>query len=107
MSAGPHRPFVSVKFSPVGRTYSFLIPELAFDSDGDGQIGPEELIEYEWELAPDIQLSARLKRRPSEAAPAKATPDGQQLAKHLVANKFGTNKQDAVRLYSEHPFILT
>jgi len=35
MSAGPHRPFVSVKFSPVGRTYSFLIPELALDSEGD------------------------------------------------------------------------
>ena len=26
-----NRPFVSVKFSPVGRTYSFLIPELALD----------------------------------------------------------------------------
>ena len=34
MSAGPHRPFVSVKFSPVGRTYSFLIPELALDNEG-------------------------------------------------------------------------
>ncbi len=34
MSAGPHRPFVSVKFSPVGRTYSFLIPELALDAEG-------------------------------------------------------------------------
>ena len=33
MSAGPHRPFVSVKFSPVGRTYSFLIPELAVDGE--------------------------------------------------------------------------
>ena len=31
MSAGPARPIVSVKFSPVGRTYSFLIPELALD----------------------------------------------------------------------------
>ena len=28
---GPARPFVSVKFSPVGRSYSFLIPELALD----------------------------------------------------------------------------
>ena len=28
---GPARPFVSVKFTPVGRTYSFLIPELALD----------------------------------------------------------------------------
>ena len=32
MSSGPSRPFVSVKFSPVGRTYSFLLPELALDS---------------------------------------------------------------------------
>ena len=32
MSAGPSRPFVSVRFAPVGRTYSFLIPELALDS---------------------------------------------------------------------------
>ena len=31
MSAGPNRPFISVKFSPVGRTYSFLLPELALD----------------------------------------------------------------------------
>ena len=31
MSSGPVRPSVSVKFSPVGRTYSFLLPELALD----------------------------------------------------------------------------
>ena len=35
MSSGPQRPFVSVKFSPVGRTYSFLLPELAFDAVGE------------------------------------------------------------------------
>ena len=34
MSSGPSRPFVSVKFSPVGRTYSFLLPELALDGEG-------------------------------------------------------------------------
>ena len=34
MSSGPLRPLVSVKFSPVGRTYSFLLPELALDRDG-------------------------------------------------------------------------
>jgi cell fate regulator YaaT (PSP1 superfamily) len=32
MSSGPLRPSVSVKFSPVGRTYSFLLPELALDA---------------------------------------------------------------------------
>jgi cell fate regulator YaaT (PSP1 superfamily) len=33
MSSGPQRPFVSVKFTPVGRTYSFLLPELALDAE--------------------------------------------------------------------------
>ena len=32
MSAGPVRPFVSVKFAPVGRTQTFLLPELALDA---------------------------------------------------------------------------
>jgi len=31
MSVGPDRPFISVKFSPTGRTYTFLVPELALD----------------------------------------------------------------------------
>ena len=31
MSTGPARPYVSVKFTPVGRTYSFLLPDLALD----------------------------------------------------------------------------
>jgi cell fate regulator YaaT (PSP1 superfamily) len=31
MSSGPPRPLVSVKFSPVGRTYTFLLPEFALD----------------------------------------------------------------------------
>jgi cell fate regulator YaaT (PSP1 superfamily) len=35
MTAGPARPFVSVKFTPVGRTYSFLVPELALDQEGE------------------------------------------------------------------------
>ena len=51
------------------------------DTDGDGLIGPEELIHYEWELAPDVQLSARLRRQPGEAAPAKTNESGEQLAK--------------------------
>ena len=38
------------------------------DADGDGQIGPDELIHYEWELAPDIQVNSRLKRQPGEAS---------------------------------------
>jgi cell fate regulator YaaT (PSP1 superfamily) len=32
MSSGPERPYVSVKFTPVGRTYTFLLPDLALDA---------------------------------------------------------------------------
>ena len=32
MSSGPERPFISVKFTPAGRTYSFLLPEFDLDS---------------------------------------------------------------------------
>jgi hypothetical protein len=38
------------------------------DSDGDGEIGPEELIHYEWEIAPDVQVNSRVKRAPGEVA---------------------------------------
>ena len=34
MSPGPGRPFVSIKFSPEGRTYAFLLPEFALDAPG-------------------------------------------------------------------------
>ena len=42
MSEGRERPFVSVKFTPVGRAYQFLLPDLALDADaglGDGRSG--------------------------------------------------------------------
>jgi len=37
---GRERPFVSVKFTPVGRAHTFLLPDLAFDheSDSTGQL---------------------------------------------------------------------
>src|SRR3954447_7601498 len=40
MSEGLQRPFVSVKFSPAGRTYSFLLPDLAFDADDPEAAAP-------------------------------------------------------------------
>ena len=33
MNEGRERPFVSVKFTPVGRTYRFLLPDLALDAE--------------------------------------------------------------------------
>jgi cell fate regulator YaaT (PSP1 superfamily) len=68
MSAGPHRPFVSVKFSPVGRTYSFLLPELAID--GEDAAAPEQ------HAIPDPPPSAPL--NPGEAVVVQ-TPEGRAL----------------------------
>ena len=42
MNEGRERPFVSVKFTPVGRTYRFLLPDLALDAEagaGEGRSG--------------------------------------------------------------------
>jgi len=36
------------------------------DSDHDGEIGPEELVHYEWEIAPEIQVNSRTRRQPGE-----------------------------------------
>lgn len=45
MSTGQTRPFVSVKFSPIGRTYSFLLPELALQDDaGTATVPPAPLL---------------------------------------------------------------
>jgi cell fate regulator YaaT (PSP1 superfamily) len=40
MSSGPARPFVSVKFTPAGRTYSFLLPEFALDAPAAANPAP-------------------------------------------------------------------
>jgi hypothetical protein len=40
------------------------------DTDGDREIGPDELVHYEWEVAPDIQVMAKTRRQPGEAAAA-------------------------------------
>jgi Ca2+-binding EF-hand superfamily protein len=50
------------------------------DTDRDGVIGPEELIQYEWEFAPDVQLSSRLKRQPGDTVSAKPAADGGQVS---------------------------
>ena len=40
------------------------------DTDGDQEIEPDEVVHYEWEVAPDIQVMARTRRQPGEAAAA-------------------------------------
>lgn len=42
------------------------------DGNGDREIEPDELIDYEWEVAPDVQVNARTRKSPAEAVAAKA-----------------------------------
>ena len=44
------------------------------DTDHNGEIEPEELAHYEWEVAPDIQVMSKTRRTPGQPAPA-ATQD--------------------------------
>src|ERR671912_322972 len=65
----PARPFVSVKFTPIGRTYSFLIPELALDAP---PVPGEELV-VETPSGPAIgtvtrTVASMAERRPPEPA---------------------------------------
>jgi len=45
------------------------------DTDHDGEIDPDELAQYEWDIAPDIQVMSRTKKPPG-AASASAPKDG-------------------------------
>src|SRR5206468_9299097 len=40
------------------------------DTNHDGQIDPDELSEYESDIAPDVQVNSRTRRAPGQAAPA-------------------------------------
>lgn len=43
------------------------------DTDHDGEIDPDELIHYEWEVAPDIQLNSKTRRQAGEPRDASAS----------------------------------
>ncbi|MFL6829142.1 MAG: EF-hand domain-containing protein [Sphingomicrobium sp.] len=43
------------------------------DEDANGEIGPEELVRYEWDVAPDIQVNSRTRRAPGDTS-AKPRP---------------------------------
>jgi cell fate regulator YaaT (PSP1 superfamily) len=76
MTSGPDRPFISVKFTPAGRTQTFLLPDLALDGpvDSSPPIGPGDSVVVQTAEGPAVatvtrgipQLEAR--RRPAPDA---------------------------------------
>jgi cell fate regulator YaaT (PSP1 superfamily) len=62
MSTGPQRSYVSVKFTPVGRTQTFLLPELAFDDPNDPaepRLAPGDAVVVETAEGPAVGTVAR------------------------------------------------
>lgn len=52
------------------------------DLNHDGEIDPDELVHYEWEVAPDIQVNSRTRRTPGQPAPAALADDTQHDRRH-------------------------
>ena len=72
MSDAPARPFVTVKFTPIGRTYSFLLPELDLDnlSGAAPMASPGEQVVVQTEAGPAMAtvtsvVPAMAQRRPA------------------------------------------
>ncbi len=78
MSVGPQRPFVSLKFSPAGRTYSFLLPDLALDGPAEpaAPLAPGDQLVVD---TPDGRAIGTVTRTPSALAerrrPASDSPN--------------------------------
>jgi len=65
------------------------------DTDGNGDIDPEEVIQYEWEVAPEIQVNARL-RRPGGEKPL-AGESEEQHRRTMTTAGLGGGLQGAAR----------
>jgi Ca2+-binding EF-hand superfamily protein len=61
------------------------------DTDHNGAIEPEELVQYEWELAPEIQVGSKWKRvRP--AVPSEKASDGERRRGNGERRRDGGNQ---------------
>ena len=49
------------------------------DSDGNGEIDPDEIAKYEYEIAPDIQVMSRIKHAPGSPAPVVSESDSDEF----------------------------
>lgn len=67
------------------------------DLDHDGQIEPEELVRYEWQLAPEIQVNSKRKRGRGETLPANTGSEDPQAVDSLGDDQGGESRRDGRR----------
>jgi Ca2+-binding EF-hand superfamily protein len=63
------------------------------DTNHDGEIDPDELVQYEWEVAPEIQVNSRHMRAPGEPRPQeeikRARTDRPEMTGHGLDGRRG------------------
>jgi Ca2+-binding EF-hand superfamily protein len=63
------------------------------DTNHDGEIDPDELVQYEWEVAPEIQVNSRHMRAPGEPRPKeeikRTSTDRPEMAGHGLDGRRG------------------
>ena len=52
----------------------------SLDANGDKEIDPEELVKYEWEVAPDVQLMSKTRLAPSDSTEGREKRREEDLA---------------------------
>jgi cell fate regulator YaaT (PSP1 superfamily) len=73
MSEGRERPFISVKFAPVGRTYTFLLPDLALDAPPAASASPSASTQPVF--APGDSVVVHTSEGPAMATVTRAVPE--------------------------------
>jgi cell fate regulator YaaT (PSP1 superfamily) len=73
MSEGRERPFISVKFAPVGRTYTFLLPDLALDAPPASSASPSASTRPVF--APGDSVVVHTSEGPAMATVTRAVPE--------------------------------
>jgi cell fate regulator YaaT (PSP1 superfamily) len=77
MSTGDQRPFVSVKFSPIGRTCTFLLPDLVIDEPNVPPLAPGDQVVVQTAEGPAVGTITRSmpgaaeRKRPTDDSPAR------------------------------------
>ena len=108
MSDAPARPFVSVKFTPIGRTYSFLLPELDLDnlSGAAPMAVPGDQVVVQTEAGPAVGTVTRVVPAMAAAPAAGGTrgeshPPGDERGRRRALQARAARARGPARLRSE------
>ena len=66
------------------------------DTDNNGEIDPDELAHYEWEVAPDVQVNSRTRRSPGQPSPTQSKDTGDTQSRRHERDRQRAAEVDAL-----------